>query len=218
LSLEQHRYDLRTEAGDNSRLSKFASQEVWAQARPEVNSFTRANTANQHLPSLELTDNKMKPDLSQTLSSHALDSVGQKLYQPRSGSKFEVSDVPADFGCASTATNLYFDALVKEGLAKPNEYRSFHEINVTDFKKHGERSGKLNEVSTGDKREGDFIVGISGKDRHIGILVRDGDELKVVHNKKGTVSIDSIADRFGKYQRIHILRPTVGADRGGKPL
>ena len=121
------------------------------------------------------------------------------------------------YQCASTVSNIYREAMLASKVINSldsTEHRDLMQVQVPKFI---EAMGELaQEISPSQIRPGDVVVGLGGiegepqnNDRHIG-FVGDYDpqthEFAAYSNAMGTLTLQDLDDRFGRYREEHFYR------------
>ncbi len=121
------------------------------------------------------------------------------------------------FQCASTASNIYREAMLASKVIDSTDSTDYRDLMQVQVPKWIKAMGKLaEEIPANQIRPGDVVVGMGGiegepqnNDRHIG-FVGDYDaqthKFAAYSNAMGTLSLQDLDDRFGRYREEHFYR------------
>ena len=121
--------------------------------------------------------------------------------------------------CASTASNIYREAMLASHVIEStnsHKFRELTQVQVPNWIDEMKRAGLAEEIPRDQIRAGDVVVGLGGvagkpenNDRHIG-FVGDYDQrthhFAAYSNSMGTLRQQDLDDRFGHYREERFYR------------
>lgn len=190
--------------------------------------FQPRSTTTEGAPSLNLlalVDDGYLPALArsrQPANDELMDILELEVNSPKGGTPDwiarEMRNPDPGYQCASTASNIYREALVAsdaiDSFDSP-EFREVMQVLVPNWVDAMVDAGLAEEIPESEIRPGDVVVGMGGMEgqqnnsRHIGFVGNFDpveQDFDAYSNEMGTLTLQDLEDRFGPYREEHYYR------------
>lgn len=162
---------------------------------------------------------KPKREANETVMQVLRQEVNHPMGQTPSWAPREMRNPAPNIQCASTASNVYREAMLASHVIDSKDsrqHRDLTQVLVPNWVAAMERAGLAREIPRSQIRPGDAVVGQGGvedraknNDRHVGFVGAYDEHTKrfaAYSNSMGKLKEQDLDERFGIYRQEHFYR------------